>query len=652
MNSTPPSNSLIKFLSVACALFLGIHGASAQSTTIFTEGFENTFPGTWTVGDSNPIGTPTFWSPVNSAFGGEGTASGGKKAYCAGNLFPNSSNASPTYPTQFTAFMERGLDLTNHSAAQLKFQLRIPSIEANFDIFRARIDLPVLDRQNPGKTQFPIHRGQFIAASFHPTNNLLASGGYDNRLELWNLETRTTLGEIGHHHTAPVNVAFSPDGTHIASGQDGLVRIWKLQRPPPSLPIHTGGTSLAALSPCGKFLIPSGFTNQGATLDQTRLHSLSDGKPAGPTIHPRGLIMDAVIAQDSSWIALAISTTTDRSEEAFNTNPGSGNIQIWNPHTATPIGDPIPMPSEPRGIALHPDGSTLGVICAGVDGLEISIADHSVETLFNEDSITRSGATLNNDRCSYSPDGSTFASWGTFQYCHLWNRNQQRLLHPPYLPDSNAFDLSFHQNTITRARVASQMRVEFLDLSTGKPSAPDIPYTNWPFLTRFHPDGNHLLTAGGAETAQVWKWPQSTLACPALIHRGTIMAGTFLPNPNHLATASHDGTIRFWDHRNGWETRPPIPFQSWVLNLQLSPDNQHLISSTFGQTPISIIPLKTLFPPAPSDLSTTCLLAEIDADAEIHPGGGLAPLTPATWLAKWQTLRSLLPHLHPAPNSP
>jgi WD40 repeat protein len=189
-------------------------------------------------------------------------------------------------------------------------------------------------------------------------------------------------------------------------------------------------------------------------------------------------------------------STTIFTEGFENTFPGT-----WT------IGDPIPMPSEPRGIALHPDGSTLGVICAGVDGLEISIADQSVKTLFNEDAITRPGATLNNGRCSYSPDGSTFASWGTFQYCHLWNRKQQRLLLPPYLylQDSNAFDLSFHQNTITRAMVASQMRVEFIDLTTGKPSAPDIPYTNWSFLTRFHPDGKHLLTAGGAETAQVWK---------------------------------------------------------------------------------------------------------------------------------------------------
>jgi WD40 repeat protein len=78
------------------------------------------------------------------------------------------------------------------------------------------------------------------------------------------------------------------------------------------------------------------------------------------------------------------------------------------------------------------------------------------------------------------------------------------------------------------------------------------------------------------------------------------MAGTLLPHPNHVATASHDGTIQFWDHRNGWEIRPPIPLQSWVLDLQLSPNQNHLISSTFGQTPISIIPLKTLLHPAPN----------------------------------------------------
>jgi hypothetical protein len=37
------------------------------------------------------------------------------------------------------------------------------------------------------------------------------------------------------------------------------------------------------------------------------------------------------------------------------------------------------------------------------------------------------------------------------------------------------------------------------------------------------------------------------------------------------------------------------------------------------------------------------LINEIDADAVVHPGGGLAPLTPEGWLAKWQEFRRRYP---------
>lgn len=133
------------FASTGAALLLAVPWASAQSTTIFTEGFENSFPGTWNVGDSNTVAPDHTWASVAGAFGGHGAASGGKMGYCAGSKYvPNSIQANPQYSNNSTAFMERGLDLSNHSAATLKFMLKIPSIEKNYDFFRVLIDEAVV----------------------------------------------------------------------------------------------------------------------------------------------------------------------------------------------------------------------------------------------------------------------------------------------------------------------------------------------------------------------------------------------------------------------------------------------------------------------------------------------------------------------------
>jgi serine/threonine protein kinase/WD40 repeat protein len=510
--------------------------------------------------------------------------------------------------------------------------------------FIARWNQPVFDLENPGGANFPVHKGQFNAASFSPDGSLLASGGYDNRLELWSLPEGKFLGEVGHHHTGVVNVEFSPDGNFVASGEDGLVRVWRVHHPELVRHMPAGDASLAMISPDGKLVAASGFGNQGSGLKETQAIEIATGRPAGPKMAPGGLLMDGKFSGDGAWIALAVSTTQDRGAAAFEKSGGSGNIQLWNPVSGQRLGEPITMPSEPRGLCLHPAGSWIGVYCAGGEGVEINTSNHELHRLFNDKKPFNAGATLNDGRCAYAADGRIFAAWGSLEHTHLWDRELRRDLIPPFERASTTFDLAFFDKIGARAVVAPSMRIEFIDLVTGRAAAPAIPFINWPFLTRFSGDGNLLLTAGGGRTAQVWNWRQGTLACPMLPHDDTIMGGCFVPGTPWVITGGHDGKIKFWDRRTGLMIRPPLNQEGWVLDLQLTPDARTLIASGILREGIALIDLNhALSPPdlAPEDAK---LLGEIDADAEIHPGGGLDPLTPQAWLKKWRDFRAKHPN--------
>ena len=76
-----------------------------------------------------------------------------------------------------------------------------------------------------------------------------------------------------------------------------------------------------------------------------------------------------------------------------------------------------------------------------------------------------------------------------------------------------------------------------------------------------------------------------------------------------------------------------------MLDIQLTPDARTLVASGFLKGGIELIDLNQALPAPDLSAVDERLLAEIDADAEIHPGGGLALLTPQAWLKKWQQFR-------------
>ncbi len=166
--------------------------------------------------------------------------------------------------------------------------------------FVARYNQPVVDLVTPGGASFFDGNAQFCAASFSPDNSLLATGAYDNRLKLWSSADGQLIGEVGHHHTGVVNVEFSPDGGFIASGEDGLVRIWRVRKPQWVKHVPAGEASLAMISPDGKLVASSGFTYQTMAVKETQAFDIETGRPAGSKITPGGLIMDGAFSRDGA----------------------------------------------------------------------------------------------------------------------------------------------------------------------------------------------------------------------------------------------------------------------------------------------------------------------------------------------------------------
>jgi WD40 repeat protein len=71
------------------------------------------------------------------------------------------------------------------------------------------------------------HAGWVRSVAFSPDGNLLASGGDDQTVQLWAVESGQSLRTMQGHAGRVRSIAFSPDGQTLASGSDDqTVRLW------------------------------------------------------------------------------------------------------------------------------------------------------------------------------------------------------------------------------------------------------------------------------------------------------------------------------------------------------------------------------------------------------------------------------------------
>jgi WD40 repeat protein/serine/threonine protein kinase len=104
------------------------------------------------------------------------------------------------------------------------------------------------------------HRKQVYCVAYSPDGRLLAAGGWDMSVRIWEVATGYQRSCLWRHRLEVGAVAFSPDGNTLASG-DGEVVLWNVAQGQQLIVLegNPGRISGLAFGPDGKTLAAGGF---------------------------------------------------------------------------------------------------------------------------------------------------------------------------------------------------------------------------------------------------------------------------------------------------------------------------------------------------------------------------------------------------------
>jgi WD40 repeat protein len=369
---------------------------------------------------------------------------------------------------------------------------------------------------------------ELLAAACSPDGRELVTGGVQNAVNFLNATTGEALASLFDNQNAILALAWSADGTRLASATRGDGRIAIRDARAGGAIIrefrgHLGSVRSIAWQPGG-----------------TRIASAStDGTvriwdPAAPN--------PSTLTLKQPGGALALEWSPDGTRIAVGTHRTHAWIRDFNLGGA-PITLDTSFWSWSYAVAWSPDGTRL--ISAGRDG--VVVFDPASRRIVWQD------RTSNREirSVAWNPEGTRIAAVNKTRQLTLWEAAKGKPLKTLTLPPGETGTLAWSPDGHTLATGVGNTihlwdsRLRPLRTLPGHPEG--ITALAW------NSDSTRLASAGGDASVKLWNPENGTLRHNLLGHGAPVHGLAWSPDGTRLATGSWDMSLKIWDTASGVE---------------------------------------------------------------------------------------------------
>lgn len=429
--------------------------------------------------------------------------------------------------------------------------------------------------------------GIVLCCAFHPTQLLLATGGDDSQVRVWDLVAKSCIATLQGHFSAVTSLSTSPDGWHLLSGgRDGVVIAWSLRdfSKVATVPVYEAVEGVVAVP--ATMCLPSATTAKGSKA------KAADKELGGTAGAPLCFATGGEKGVVKLWRADTAQCLWDGAVEGAGTPTASGAISelralpggagflaatqdcrlLFLESTQAAAGARLNLLRQLIG--NNDEVTDLRFITAAettsVEPTHIAVATNSEHIRLFDATTLSCTATLDGhtdtvialDATRLKNGRSLLASGSKDASMRLWAAPEGRCIglgggHVGAV-SAVAFSRRSRDFVVTGGsdKLLKVWDISALDLDGASPTAlkataavaahdKDIN------AVAVAPNDSVVATASQDRTAKIWKLPDLVLGVTLRGHKRGVWAVAFSPVDQAVATASGDKTVRLWALKDG-----------------------------------------------------------------------------------------------------